>query len=279
MALGADFEKLDRQLARLERRGIKGAQKSYAAMYRKLRSELSGIFDKYADSQNRLSLGEMTKYNRLDSMKKKVADIIRESYVSTGREVRSALRDVARTSHDGTLQALSDAAGRTLRGKIKGETITEHLQDPRTGLKLNERLSVQRQQIVARIDQEITRGLARGDSFRDITHALREEIDMDLAKTTRVVRTEGHRVQEQARLDALDHADAQGVVMMKRWVSARDERVRASHEHMHGQEVDYEDDFVNPYTGGEGPAPGMMGTAADDINCRCRMVVDIVGTE
>jgi len=279
MALGADFEKLDRQLARLERNGIKGAQKSYASMYRKLRNELAGVFDKYADSRNRLSLGEMSKYNRLDALKKRVAKIVRESYVSTGREIRSALRDVARTSHDSTLDLLSDAAGRTLRGKIKGETITEHLQDPRTGLKLNERLSVQRQQIVARIDQEITRGLARGDTFRDITHTIREEVDMDLAKTTRVVRTEGHRVQEQARLDALDHADAQGVVMVKRWVSARDERVRASHEHMHGQEVDYEDDFVNPYTGGEGPAPGMMGTAADDINCRCRMVIDIVGVE
>jgi hypothetical protein len=91
----------------------------------------------------------------------------------------------------------------------------------------------------------------------------------DLNKTTTIIRTESHRVHEAGKRTAVERATNQGVKMEKVWVSSKDERVRSSHAHMDGQVVDATADFVNTQTGGRGPAPGEMGVAEDDINCRC----------
>ena len=276
MSLLRDFEKIDKMVNRINRGAERGITENYAELYRQLRNKLSAVFSKYADSRGNLTIDEMAKYNRLDSLNKSVSKIIQKSYVSTAREIRGGVRDVARSTYDETIAAVSDAAGRQITGKLQRETITESLQDPRSGMTLNRRLSVRRNDIIQRIEQEVTRGLARGDNFRNISRIVKQELEQDAAKAIRIVRTEGHRVQEQSKLNALDHAKAQGVRMMKRWVSSQDERVRASHEHMHGQTVPYESNFVNKFTGGEGPAPGMMGPAEDDINCRCTFVVEII---
>jgi hypothetical protein len=51
--------------------------------------------------------------------------------------------------------------------------------------------------------------------------------------------------------------------------SALDDRTRDDHIDAHGQTVPLGDDFV---VGGEsGPGPGMIGSAEQDINCRCAM--------
>jgi len=265
------LERLSRQVERIKRQGERAASEGYRQIYRNMRDELGRIFSQYDNPD----LSTMTKYNRMEMLEKKVKKAVHDASVTTARQIRSTLREVARMTHDGTLEAVSDEVGRTIRGKLKRETITERLQDPRTGIKLNDRLRQHRNRIITEIQEEITRGMARGDSYRQITGSVRERCEMGAAQSQRVVRTEGHRVQAQSTLDALDHAEAQGVVMIKRWITAEDERVRSSHQHMHGQEVPYDDDFVNRFTGGRGPAPGMLGTPEDDINCRCTMVVDV----
>jgi HK97 family phage portal protein len=63
--------------------------------------------------------------------------------------------------------------------------------------------------------------------------------------------------------------DQSGVVESKSWLAALDDRTRDSHREAHGQTVGLNEDFV--VGDARGPAPGQMGEADEDINCRCTM--------
>lgn len=63
------------------------------------------------------------------------------------------------------------------------------------------------------------------------------------------------------------------VVEEKTWLAALDDRTRDSHQDAHGQTVKLDDDFK--VGNGRGPAPGQIGLAEEDINCRCTMTAVI----
>ena len=61
-----------------------------------------------------------------------------------------------------------------------------------------------------------------------------------------------------------------GVVRGKQWLATLDNRVRESHADAHGDIVGLDEDFE--VGEGSGPAPGQMGVAGEDINCRCTVM-------
>jgi len=286
MSVEQKFKRIERQVEALQRDAERGIRQNYKALAEEIKEEVSELFSKYGDEP----FSELQKYDRKKNFDKKIRKIVRSSYTSISREIRSSLRKAMRSSFSDSVSAIEEEAGRTIRGKLKGETITERLQDPLSGVALNVRLQRRRNDLIFRIEEEITQGLRRGESFRDIGLRVTDELEGDRKKADRIVRTEAHRVQEQGKTIALDRASAQGVVMMKKWITAEDDRVRGDpggkypdakgrHHLMHGKQVPYEEDFYNPETGGRGPGPGMMGTAEDDIRCRCTYTVEIIRTE
>jgi HK97 family phage portal protein len=61
-----------------------------------------------------------------------------------------------------------------------------------------------------------------------------------------------------------------GVVKGKAWLATLgDDRTRESHDGAHGQTVGLDEDFT--VGAGQGPHPGAIGVAEEDINCRCTM--------
>lgn len=60
-----------------------------------------------------------------------------------------------------------------------------------------------------------------------------------------------------------------GLRLVKTWLAALDDRVRDTHREAHGQTVKLDDDFE--VGDGHGQAPGAIGLAEEDINCRCSM--------
>lgn len=275
MSLDGELRKLERVISRLLGQAERGIARDYARLLRELRGHLAGVYAKYGD-QDGLSYAEMAKYDRLRKLEKELSEMVRRGMTPVARQIRDGLRDSMVTAFDRTKGALEAEISRTLRGVIKPETIQASLQNPVSGLTLNRRLQVRRDDIITRIQQTVTQGLVRGESYRDMAARLKDELEADVVKAYRIVRTEGHRVQEAGKKESLDNAAKQGVVMNKTWRSSKDERVRASHQKMDGQTVPYDQDFENPDTGGKGPHPGAMGTAEDDINCRCIFTVEVV---
>ena len=272
------FEKLDKQIDRILSNSERRVNSRYSDMLRELRHKLSDYHGEYAVDGN-LTLQEMQKYGRLDKFNKEVAKITRTKYIPIAREIRKSLRESLVTAFETTKGFVEEEASKTLRGVLKDETIKAIEQSPHSGLKLNDRLQRRRGEVVTRVQETLTQGMNRGESYRDMAARIDEELIDDYAKSKRIIRTEGHRVQEAGKKESLDYANNQGVKMKKTWVSSSDERVRDKHQALDGTTIDYEDDFISPATGGKGPHPGAMNSAEDDINCRCIFIVEVVNVE
>ncbi|MFT4086142.1 MAG: phage minor head protein [Gordonia sp. (in: high G+C Gram-positive bacteria)] len=89
-------------------------------------------------------------------------------------------------------------------------------------------------------------------------------------KARRIARTEAHAASESARLRAAqDIADAAGIETFKRWKSARDRRVRATHRVADGQIVKLADPFRVGVALLQFPGDPAAMAPQEVINCRC----------
>jgi HK97 family phage portal protein len=117
----------------------------------------------------------------------------------------------------------------------------------------------------------LAEGLAEGEGI-DKMAARVEEIMGDRIRSagTTIARTETVTASNGGTLLSWEQS---GVVKSKTWLAALDERTRDAHIEAHGQTVGLDEDF---YVDGEsGPGPGMMGSAENDINCRCSMIAGL----
>lgn len=278
--LFGEFNRLQRQIDGIEGAGVKKIAREYANALEDLRTIVRRKYDKYGE-EGKLTYDKMVKYDRIKKLDKEVAEAVRQMHVQISKITRKILRDTYKTSFNEVRGAIGEAAGRTIRGKIKQEVINEALQNPVSGLTLNDRLSRRRRRIISEIQETVGQGLYRGESYTDMSKRLKGSLENNVVKSKRIVRTEGHRVMEKSKMDSVERAASQGADMRKYWLDSSDERVRSSHAHM-GEKYSKENaipvdkNFVNDKTGGEGPTPGQLGTAADDVNCRCIMVNVVV---
>ena len=86
----------------------------------------------------------------------------------------------------------------------------------------------------------------------------------------RIARTEGHRIQVAANLDAMQAAKERGADVVKQWDATLDETTRERHRELDGQIREIDEYFE--YSGGTVKAPGMFGNPAEDCNCRCAVL-------
>ena len=81
----------------------------------------------------------------------------------------------------------------------------------------------------------------------------------------RIARTEGHRVTQQATLNAQYKAKDAGADIVKQWNSALDSRTRDSHVAVDGEIRELDEKFSNGLRFPGDPA----GQASEVVNCRC----------
>jgi len=110
-------------------------------------------------------------------------------------------------------------------------------------------------------------GYTAGESIPELSKRVRSLFDdMKKYRATRIARTEIIATSNQAALSTYQDYG----VTRKEWLSAYDERTRDTHVAANGQVVAVTDNFS--VGGGSGPAPGQIGLAAEDINCRCTIL-------
>lgn len=134
---------------------------------------------------------------------------------------------------------------------------------------LYSRLGVNVNELKKQIASEISRGLSNSSSFNQIAGNLQWCIGGDYNKAIRIVRTEGHRIQNQSALDAMHRAVNVGASIKKQWDSTLDGVTRDTHRELDGQIVDVDEEFVIPSTGARAMYAGGFGDPAEDCNCRC----------
>ncbi|MTI61860.1 MAG: hypothetical protein FH762_18080 [Firmicutes bacterium] len=281
--LSDEFERLQKEIDKIENAAARKIAREYANALEELRTIVRKAYDKHG-KDGKLTYEELVKYDRIKKFDKELAAAVNAMHVQASKITREILRNTYKTSFDSVKDAVGQAAGKTIRGIVKQEVINEALQNPVSGLTLNDRLQRRRRLIIGDIQETIGQGLYRGESYTDMSRRLKDSLEGDVVKSHRIVRTESHRVMEKSKMDSLEHAANQGVELKKYWLTSEDERVRSSHNHMgdkYSKEnaIPVDENFVNDKTGGEGPSPGQLGKAEDDVNDRCISVTIVITDE
>lgn len=128
------------------------------------------------------------------------------------------------------------------------------------------------------LQRNLSRGIAQGESYYQIAQSMTKEMVGDYSRfrggafyiAERIVRTEGHRIANQGKLDTMQKAIDAGADVVKQWDATLDRRTRPAHARADGQirEMDEDFDVWNEKL----PAPGIGGSARNVINCRCVML-------
>jgi hypothetical protein len=276
-ALSQRLKKSDREIA-----------KRYANTLNEIRQALSKIYEKY-EINGKLTYAEMARYDRLRRFLREINRLLTINYKS----LKSVIYDVLGESYlDGyylTAWAVeTDTLSRLAYSTVAAEVITAMIENPISGLTLSDRLEKNRANIIYTIQQEITQGLVKGETYGQMANRIKGALEGDTVKAMRIVRTEAHRASESGKLDSAIHAHKNGVIMIKEWNTMQDERVRpgrgmkdakhaANHRMLDGNKIPVDKNFKGKL--GEGPAPGQMGAAGEDINCRCFLTYSVEKVE
>ena len=274
-ALGQRLKKSDREIA-----------KRYAITLNEIRQALSKIYEKY-ETGGVLTYAEMARYDRLRRFLREINRLLSINYKS----LKSVIYDVLGESYlDGyylTAWAVeTDTLSRLAYSAVAAEVITAMIENPISGLSLSDRLEKHRTNIIYTIQQEITQGLVKGETYGQMANRIKGALEGDTVKAMRIVRTEAHRASESGRLDSAIHAHKNGVIMLKEWNTMQDERVRpgrgigkkdalhaANHRMLDGKKIPVDEDFNDGLS--KGKAPGLLPAAGSSINCRCFLTYSV----
>lgn len=274
-------KRINRSLGQLLKHADRAIARRFAATLGQIRLMIAELYEKYSTG-GVLTYADMVKYDRLNKFMDEINSLMLANYRDVYKAVYDALGWTYAEAWDLTAWAIeTDAKAKLGYGAASTEQVAAMMANPIAGLTLKQTLEKSRQNIIWTIQAEMTQGLAKGETYRTMMERIKPALDNDAAKAMRVVRTEGHRVQEAAKEKAAAHADKRGVKMTKTWRNSKDDRVRhtskADHRILEGVTLPVSENFRQGR--GNGPAPGQMGTAAHDINCRCWLQYTVVKVE
>ena len=266
MSFKVDYQNGQRFVDKLTPQLEKQIAKEYAGALKEIRATMAEFYAKYP-----MTYQEMSKYKRMEKLQGELKVIVNNLNRRLERDVGNGLEDIYTHSHNILGYALENnysfdyamppqrAIVEAINNPIMGQTVTNALRD-------------NRDYMARQINQTITRGLIRGDSYRDMARELRGTMESNLNRNAlRIVRTEAHKVQSIAQQDSYDYAESLGIKGKKVWVASLDSRTRDDHAMMDGVEADEDGIFTFP-DGVTTEGPSLSGEPHQDINCRCTTI-------
>jgi hypothetical protein len=267
-------ELLDERLEESERTLVK----RYALLLDEIRKELAKLYERH-ETGGVLTYAEMAKYDRLNKFLAYVNGLLLLNYKDVRKTIYEVLETVYKEGYYRTAWAIeTQSLSKLAYTATTPEIVTAMIENPVAGLTLAQILEKNCTQIIYSIQQEVTQGLVKGETYKTMAKRIHETVGKDASKAMRIVRTEAHRVSEGAKLESAAHATKNGVIMLKKWESSEDERVRKTNGANHRQlnqldPIPVDKEFRQGR--GKGKAPGQMGAPEHDINCRCFLTYSI----
>lgn len=127
-----------------------------------------------------------------------------------------------------------------------------------------------------KINAEVLQGILQGESIPNMAKRLRTVTEMNKTASVRNARTMATSAENKGRMDSFAKAEADGIILQKRWIAARDARTRDWHAELDGQLKDKDEPFINSM--GEIMYPGdPHADPANTYNCRCTLGSKILG--
>lgn len=160
--------------------------------------------------------------------------------------------------------------GHTVQNMLKDSKSAVALPEPKVpieqNLQWNKRI----------IGNHVLAGIVTGESIPKIAKRVAQEVgNTNYKSAVRVARTTVTAAQNAGRISSYKDAVEQGIEGKKEWLAAHDEKTRASHRLLDGEQVDVEEDFANGCA-----YPGDPSAPYGEIaNCRCTLVFAVDGID
>ncbi|WP_439022615.1 hypothetical protein [Bacillus thuringiensis] len=184
------FKLINRRIGQLIKKAERAIARQYAKTLVEIRKLMAEQYEKY-EQNGELTLEEMLKYDRLKKLNKRINWIMGVNHNEVRKHMTKVLGEVYKDGYYLTAWGV-ETTTRTKLGyaSVRPESLTAMLQNPVAGLTLKARLEKNRADIIHKIQQEVTQGLQENETYAIMAKRLKDSLEGDVVKATRIVRTE-----------------------------------------------------------------------------------------
>ena len=203
-----------------------------------------------------------------EQLQKQVGDILQRMHVAEFTNISDYL-DTCYT--DGFIGTVFDAFGQGVPfvTPIDQKAMVRAVQlESKISKGLYTRLGEDVNLLKRKITAEISRGISTGMSYSQVARNLSNQSRIGYNKAIRIARTEGHRIQTTATMDAMEVAKSKGADVVKQWDATLDGKTRDSHSQVDGEIRELDKPFSNGLMYPGDPS----GKASEVVNCRCALL-------
>jgi SPP1 gp7 family putative phage head morphogenesis protein len=209
----------------------------------------------------------------VESLWKSMVPLINIEFRKIKKQVPDTFTIIIRSIHDDMIRALA-TDGVIISDTLTQKDIQQLIQKHIAGLTLNDRIERNRKRFIAQLRDVLLISVKKNETYDEMSKRIRSLVESQGSRMRLIVRTEVHRLRNQIVFNLSKLVSKSGIKLKKTWIARMDNRTRQAHRRLNGTTKPINSDFTST-AGGHGPAPGLMGNAADDINCRCRLRLQI----
>ena len=210
-----------------------------------------------------------------DALKKQISSILDNMQVESFKTIDEYLQKCYEDGFIGVMYSLRNQ-GIPLIMPINQESMINAVQlDSKISEGLYNHLCENVKDLKKSITAEVSRGISNGSSFAQVAQQLSFKMvgtydnpGGALAYALRIARTEGHRIQTTAAMNACYDAKNKGCDIVKQWDATLDNRTRKRHRRVDGEIRELDERFSNGLLYPGDPAGG----ASEVIHCRCALL-------
>lgn len=272
-------EAVIKRLTQVYNQSLKDVTAKSEKLYKEI-EELTSVYDDIEDEAEKAVLksriqSKVYQKQYQDSLKKQVSDVLDNMHENSYTTVADYLK---KCYEDGFVGSLYDIQGQgiPLAFPLDQEAMVRAVQlDSKISTGLYTHLGEDVAMLKKHITAQVSRGIASSMTFAQIAQQLSTKMvgqyknpGGSLYNAMRIARTEGHRIQCQAGMDACYKAKDRGADVVKQWDSTLDAKTRDSHVRVDGEIRELDEKFSNGLMFPGDPSGG----AAEVIHCRCALL-------
>lgn len=255
-----------------EKKVMEQLERSYQKALEAVKDRLRQL-DERTDVENRQAVAYQKAFQQ--GLQKQLERILGKLHSKTYRTVQEYLQDCYLTGHTAVLYELQSDGLRLSLPIPQDKVCQAAVNDTKFVKPLYDSIGEDFAGLKKHITDIVSAGFASGASYGDMANQITGKMIGNyatmrggaLGRAKLIVRTEGNRIANAARLEAARTAKQQGADLVKQWDSTMDKKTRPHHVQLDGQVRELDEPFE--IDGRKAQAPGKFGIASEDINCRC----------
>lgn len=247
-------------------------EQAYRLALERVKEKLQKL-DERTDEENRQAIAYQRSFQ--EAVQKQLEQVLEKLHNNAYDTVQAYLQDCYTTGHTAVLYELQSDGLRLALPIPQDKLHRAVTNETKLSRSLYDSIGEDFDGLKKHITDIISAGFASGASYGDMANQITGKMIGDyagmrggaLGRAKLIVRTEGNRIANAARLDAAKAAKEQGADLVKQWDSTMDKKTRPHHVQLDGQVRELDEPFE--VDGRKAQAPGKFGIASEDINCRC----------